>query len=169
MQENFLLAQAKKGNAQAMEKLISAYYDSIFAYCCRRLSDRQTAQDITQETFCHMLASLDSYRHCGKMQNFLYRIAGNLCRDYLKKKKPVYMEELPEPAERDSFTGQAENSLLVRQALDGLTEELREAVLLRFYQDLRFEDIAQIQGSSVSTAKYRVKKALALLKAQMEA
>lgn len=164
MLEEFLLKSAQSGNKEALEQLIQKYYDPIYTYCFHHTNDRQTAEDICQDTFCSMLEHMGEYRHYHKFLNYLYVIAGNKCKDFYKKKKPVCLSELPEEMQEN----QLENSVAIKQLVQGLPSELREVIILRFYQELKYQDIARILQISNSLVKYRVKKALSCLQEELE-
>lgn len=173
MIDELLIKQLLSGDRTAMEKLIRRYYDKIYRYCYVHVKDVQTAQDLTQETFYSIIAHIGEYVHYDKFQNYLYVVAGNKCKDYYRKKKPLYMEELPEHgASLPGGHGEGETELVdrlyLRQLVEELPEELAEAVILRFYQDLKYQDVAKVLGISLSLAKYRVKKAVSLLKNELE-
>lgn len=160
MTDEALLHRAQSGDKDALEELVRRYYDKIYAYCFHHTGDRQTAEDLCQETFCSMLEHLEEYRHYGRFANYLYVIAGNKCKDFYKKKKPLYCEIVPE----EENVSAADEEISMRELVHKLPRELEEVVILRFYQDLRYRDIARILRISSSLVKYRVKKAVALLK-----
>ncbi|MCH5344624.1 MAG: RNA polymerase sigma factor [Acetatifactor sp.] len=169
MLDEYLLRRAQEGDKSALERLIRRYYDQIYAYCFHRVSDRQTAEDLCQETFCSMLEHLEEYRHYDKFRNYLYVIAGNKCKDFYKKKKTVPIGEMEEfEGQRVSQKPGPEEEISLRELVHLLPEELEEAVVLRFFQELKYQDIASILGISSSLAKYRVNKALSLLRKELE-
>ncbi|MBD5505282.1 MAG: RNA polymerase sigma factor [Lachnospiraceae bacterium] len=142
-----------------LEKIIRKYYDEIFRYCYHHVASRAMAEDLCQDTFVSFIEHYEEYRDIGKTRNYLYTIAKNKCRDCYKKKTPLYMEELPEPEAAERI----EETIVIRQMVMSLPEEFREAVTLRYFQNLRYKDIAVILKISPSLAKYRVKKGLELL------
>lgn len=144
-----------------VEKAIRKHYDEIFRYCYHHVGSRAVAEDLCQDTF---LSFIEHYgqRHVGdKVKNLLYTIAKNKCRDYYKKQEPLIMSEIPEQETGERI----EEAAIVRQMVMGLPEEYREAVMLRYFQSLRYTDIAAILEVSPSLIKYRVKKGLELLSA----
>lgn len=165
IRDEHLIRCAQNGNKEALDKLIRHYYDSIYSYCIHHVQDRHVAEDLCQETFISMLKHIEEYRHYDKFQNYLYVIAGNKCRDFYKKKKPLYLEDVQEQREE---TGTNEEEILIKELVHTLPGELKEVIILRFYQDLKFRDIADILQITVSLAKYRVKKAVELLREEME-
>lgn len=144
-----------------LEKIIRKYYDEIFRYCYHHVESRIVAEDLCQDTFVSFIEHYESYRPMGKTKNYLYTIAGNKCRDYYKKKKTLTMEHVPEQE-----TGQRiEETVIMREMVMSLPEEFREAVILRYFQNMHYKDIAAVLAISLSLAKYRVKKGLELLAA----
>ena len=95
-----LLSQMKRGEEEAIECFVRKYYPSILQYCHYHLQEIHDAEDLTQETFARFFASLDRYKHYGKAANYLYVIAGNLCRDHYRRQSELPLADLPEPADR---------------------------------------------------------------------
>ena len=97
MDADFLLIQKiKKGNEQAMDQFVSKHYPKIYQYCLLRVRDHGYAEDLTQETFLKFFQAFERYKHYGKALNYLYVIAGNLCKDYFRKEDRIEISELPE-------------------------------------------------------------------------
>lgn len=165
LMDEYLIRSAQNGNKEALDKLIRRYYDSIYRYCLHHVGDKHVAEDLCQETFVSMIKQIDNYRHFDKFQNFLYVIAGNKCKDFYKKKKPLYLEDVPEQVQE---TNGKEEQILIQELVHVLPKELQEVVILRFYQELKYRDIADILQITVSGAKYRVKRAVEMLRIEME-
>ena len=111
--------------------------------------------------------NIEIYENKGKFQNYLYVIAGNACKDYFKKKKIYSLEEVPEFGNENTIL-ETENKILVQQALESLTMEEREIIILRYYQDLKYKDISQITGASISRLEYYLNKSIKKLREYME-
>ena len=77
-----LLHRMRHGDDQAIEDFVRKYYPLILRYCHLHIQDTGYAEDLTQETFARFFRNLSQYQHYGKAANYLYVIAGNLCRDY---------------------------------------------------------------------------------------
>ena len=75
------------------DRLIRENYADIYAYCFRHLGHRETAEDLTQETFLRFLRNVERYREYGKIKNYLYVIAGNVIRDHYRKPKELPVEK----------------------------------------------------------------------------
>lgn len=164
---DFLIVQKmRRGDEKAFEDFVTKYYPGILKYCRIHVKDYGYAEDVAQETFMRFFQTLDRYRHYGKLANYLYVIAGNLCLDYHRKRKEIPLETLPEspaPAVPDQ-----EEKIVVGEAFACLPEELKETAVLFFRQGRRQKDIARILGISLSLVKYRVRRSKELLTAYFE-
>lgn len=163
MDSDFLLIRRmKQGEENAFDAFVHKYYKEVLVYCCYHCFDKEYAEDITQETFIRFFAKLSMYHYKGKTKNYLYTIAGNLCKDYLKKVKEIPVEEMELRGKIESGEYQTEdmlNKLIVEWALEGLPEELREVVTLYYFQGLKLTEIADILQISLPLVKYRLKRA----------
>lgn len=167
MDTDFLLIQKMRlGEDRAVETFVEKYYGAILKYCCLHIGSREDAEDITQETFERFFRSFPEYHHFGKAVNYLYVIAGNICRDYYRKKKEVAVAFLPEKAE-NSLEG-LEELLDVRGILDKLPGELKEPAILYFFQERKQKEISKILGISLSLVKYRIKRVRELLEKELK-
>ena len=156
-----LLHRMRQGDETAIEEFVRKYYPPMLRYCRLHLWDAGEAEDVTQEVFARFFRTLPQYQHYGKAANYLYVIAGNLCRDSYKKIRPLPLEEVPE--ESWEQTPELDRRMDVRRALDSLPPELREAAVLNYYQELPQLSIAKILGISLPLVKYRIRRAKELL------
>lgn len=172
IQTELLLRKARSGDTGALDTLVTAYYPQILNYCRWHTADEQQAQDAAQETFLKAVRWLDS---CGGFQGafrpFLYKIAKNICIDLNRtmERTEVSLESLPgEPAYQESGFAAAEEKANLRALTAQLEPEQRELVLLRFAQQLKLREIAQITGLPLRTVQSRLRAALKTLKMQLE-
>ena len=150
---------------------IEQQYDKLLRYCYMKLRDRTLAEDITQETFIRFFESKD-YHSIGKEMAYLYTIARNLCIDSFRKQKDELIEDLPAkiqemPESRDKVESIVDR-VSIEQALDSLTADEREAVVLRFSGELSVEDIAKSMDISRFAVRRRILSALEKLRKEME-
>ena len=166
-----LVRKMRQGNEEAFDVFVRKYYGEILSYCRFRCFDAESAEDLTQETFLRFFANLSEYRHMGKAKNFLYTVAGNLCRDFYKKKKDVPMDgeglEAQAPLGEDSLEPVLDRAV-IRAALLKLPEEFREMIVLHYFQGMKIAEAAEVIGVRVSLAKYRLREAKAQLKRLLE-
>lgn len=165
MKDEKLIRRIKSGDLGTLDALIRKYYNDIYTYCCRRLGNRQNAQDVTQEVFLRFCRNFYGYTQQGKCKNYLYIIAHNLCINEGKRKRPLFLEDTGrgEPPGEDAPEVRLETSDAVQNALNQLPEEQKEVVLLRFYQGLKLREIARITDSKLSVTKYRLSRGLSTL------
>ena len=150
---------------------IEQQYDKLLRYCYMKLRDRTLAEDVTQETFIRFFESKD-YHSIGKEMAYLYTIARNLCIDSFRKQKDELIEDLPAkiqemPESRDKVESIVDR-VSIEQALDRLTADEREAVVLRFSGELSVEDIAKSMDISRFAVHRRISSALEKLRKEME-
>ena len=156
-----LIKKMRQGDDTAVDLFVQKYYSDILRYCSYHCPDRGYAEDLTQDTFVRFFENFGEYSHVGKAKNYLYVIAGNLCRNYYRG-----LREIPDSQSIESETGRgSENGteiveqIAIQQALDALPDELREVIILYYYQDLKQKEIAEILGIGVPLVKYRLKRA----------
>lgn len=183
MQQDFLLVwKMKNGDEKAMDVFVRQYYAQILQYCSYHCADREWAQDLTQETFERFFRKLADYRHHGKSLNYLYTIARNLCIDWGRKNRELVMESIAEVEEEQKellqkkwidqygqYNGTNESDrlderLVMEAALAKLPAELREVVILHYFQELSMRETADILQIGLPLVKYRIKKAKELLR-----
>lgn len=163
MDIDFLLLQRmKRGDENAFDVFVRKYYKEILNYYNYHCPDTSTAEDLTQETFLRFFEKLSDYRYMGKTKNYLYTIAGNLCRDSYKKIRESLLEEQSleiqdclHPPETDELL----NRLTIKAALDRLPAELREVIILYYFQELKLTEISSTLQIGLPLVKYRVKQA----------
>lgn len=167
MNTDFVLIQKmKQGDESAYDIFIRKYYEEILRYCSLHCADTKYAEDLTQETFLHFFARLSDYHFKGKTKNYLYTIAGNLCKDFYKKKKDVpterqVLEENSGPS-LDTLDGVLEK-IVLEKAMEALPEKLREVIILYYFQELKLSEIAEVLQIGLSLVKYRLRQAKKML------
>lgn len=162
-----MLQVARKDEA-AFEVLVRRWERSILAFLARMLGSIDEAEDLAAETFWRVWANAPSYRPSGKFKSWLFRIAGNLARSRLRRKKIlvwVGLETLPvEPTSPrlrpDELLEEDERRSAVGNALARLPERQRQAVLLRQYEQMSYREIASAMGTSVTAVETLLHRAM---------
>lgn len=146
--------------------MVEKYYDVIYVFCYRRFfGNRALAEDLTQDVFLKLIENIEGYQLTGKFFNYLFTIAVNTCNNYSSKKK-LSTTELneavfaPEEDETVHKMMERETSDQIQKALNMLPDIQKEALLLKFFYNLKVKDIAQITKTSVPTAQSRVQQGL---------
>ena len=159
-----LIARARRGQVDAYNVLVSRWERRIFNYLYRLVGEREDALDLSQDVFLKAYQNLRKLEDPGKFASWLFRIAHNEAYSLLRKNRSD--AELP-PERGGDASGRlfpVELSLAVQSALGRLSEDQREAVLLKVYQGFKFDEMAEILNCPVSTVKSRLYTALDLLK-----
>ena len=166
MDDFLLILKMKQGNEDAFDKFVRKYYSQILQYCRYHCFDMEYAEDLTQETFLKFIGNLKSYHHMGKTKNYLYTIAGNLCKNNVKKKKDVLAEQevLEQKIGFSNAIERTETKIYIEQALEELSPELREIIILFYFQECKLTEIADILQISLPLVKYRLRRAKEQLK-----
>jgi RNA polymerase sigma factor (sigma-70 family) len=169
-QELMRIVQA--GDVSPASEIYDRYSGRIYNFTLRFLKNSEAAEDATQEVFVKMMKHANQFHGDAKLSTWLFSIAANWCRDYLRKSdnKPKESDDvlvnLPTPVELgpDRSLERREDEQRVQRALSTLTPEQREAILLSRYQGLSYAEIAQIAGCSEGAVKTRVFRAMETLK-----
>jgi len=169
-QELMLIVQG--GDYSPASEIYDRYSARIYNFAFRFLKNAEAAEDATQEVFVKMMKYANQFQGDAKLSTWLFSITANWCRDYLRKadNKPKEAEDvlvtLPSPNELGPERNLEikEDERRVQRALQALTPEQREAILLSRYQGLSYAEIAQIAGCSEGAVKTRVFRAMETLK-----
>ncbi len=160
--------------SQKFEKIYSEESDSIFRFCLVRVSNREQALDITQETFLRFWKNLGESKEILNCRAFLFKIANNLIIDWYRKKKSFSLDQMigegenpkydvPDEKAQDSILDGAEGRYLLGQ-IDKLDETHKDPVYLRFVEGLSPGEIGEILNISPNAASVRVNRGLTELR-----
>ncbi len=170
MNDDELVEQIKLGNDSAAEELIQRYYASILRYCKWHCSSLEEAEDLTQECFLKLFRNLPQYgvRERGSPRKnfkaYLYTIAKHLCIDENRKMKVYSLEDEEGIVSGRNEILQIEHREDIRRLLRILSSEQREAIILRYGEQLSYQEIASVMGCNMRTAQSRVRKALKVMR-----
>jgi RNA polymerase sigma-70 factor (ECF subfamily) len=170
------LRQAAAGDESAWRRIIDAYAHRVFGLIRATCSDVDLAEEITQSTFCTIVAKIDSYTELGRFEAWLFRIAMNRLRDEMRRRKrqarPVEDDVLGGLAGADKSAPRPGENLTaevlsLRRAMQQLSEADRRIIHLRHYGELSFKQIADVLGQPLGTVLARQHRALKKLRALM--
>lgn len=172
-----LIEMARDGNQTAAEQLFRRYQYRVFSYLLRMIGNRELAEDAAQETFIRGFRSFERYREKGLFKSWMFTIAHREGLRVLKKEKRELLssddeeKRIPELADPSPLAADIlmhqENARRVEQALEHLTGEEKQVVLLRLYEGLPFKDIARIMRCPLNTALGRMHNAVKKLKQEL--
>ena len=173
-QEAQIVNKVLRGDVNAFETLVVEYEKNVYAIAQRMTGNPEDAADMTQETFIKAYNSLSAFRGDSKFSVWLYRIATNVCLDFLRsrsRKPTVSLSVEDDEGEETQFDiadeSQSPEALLerrltrdaVRRGLEQLSPEYRQILLLREIQGLSYEEIADTLDLEVGTVKSRIFRA----------
>jgi RNA polymerase sigma-70 factor, ECF subfamily len=168
-----LIARARRGDVEAYNHLVSRWQKRVYNYLLRIVGNREDALDLSQDVFLKAYQNLRKLEEPARFAAWLFRIAHNEAYSMFRKRKPESEEEaVPDGVDGGITVGGTsvfpiELTLAVASALDRLSADHREAVVLKIYQGFKFEEMAQILDCPVSTVKSRLYTALDLLKNEL--
>jgi RNA polymerase sigma factor (sigma-70 family) len=149
------IARARAGDADAWGELYREYAPAIFRFCRRALPTREDAEDATMEIFMKLRAKLKQYDQERSFSAWLYKVAANHCWDVLRRRKIRQDKETgdiettplehPDPSQLEKLIEQR-TSQEVRRALDKLGARARMALVMRYYSDMSYDEIADALG-----------------------
>lgn len=156
-----LLEKAKKNNSEAFGELVKRNQDFIFRTALSYLKNREVARDIVQDVFIKAYRGLPYFRDDAQFTTWLYRICKNQCLNIIRHHKLETGERIKKEEGAESSTPLR---VSLRKLIDKLSEEYQEIIMLRYFQDLKYDEIARHLGIPVSTVKIRLYRAKRELK-----
>jgi RNA polymerase sigma-70 factor (ECF subfamily) len=163
-----LVAQIRLGNEKAAEDLIKRYYAAILRYCKWHCSSLEKAEDLTQETFLKLFRNLEQYEGKKKFKAYLYTIANRLCIDESRKAQVYFLDDDEEIVKECTEMFQIEDRDEIQYLLRKLSPEQKEAVILRYGEQLSYMEIAKVMGCNLRTAQSRVRNALKIMRKEQK-
>jgi RNA polymerase sigma-70 factor (ECF subfamily) len=165
--DRILLRAAQDGDLDAFEALVRHHQAAVYRIALRMLGSEADAQDATQETFVRAWRGLKRFRRESTVSTWLYRIVTRRCLDMLAARRPTEDLQIELAARIDpaDTAEQRERLRAVTRAIAGLPDEQRAALVLREFEGLSYDQVADVLNTSVSAVKGRIHRArLAVLK-----
>jgi RNA polymerase sigma-70 factor (ECF subfamily) len=176
-----LVRRAQRGDRAAMGALVQSQQSYVYSIALSVMKDPAEAADMTQEAFIRLMRSLHTYRGETKFTTWLYRLATNVCLDGLRRRRgqgaggrsfvSLDLEgDQDEPAPRDRLVDEdpwgrpeegsalRESAAEVRRAVAELSSGQRLALTLHYFEDMRYEDIAQVMDVPLNTVKSHIRR-----------
>jgi RNA polymerase sigma-70 factor (ECF subfamily) len=170
----------RRGDPDAFDALLARYQNRLYRYLVRLTANPAVAEDLFQETWLKVITRIHRYDERRPIEPWLFAVARNLAIDHLRKASPESLDEpsesgetriarlgADEPGSLERLLEQERRGLLERK-LEALPALYREALSLRFEEEMTFEEIAEVLSAPVSTVKSRVQRALSTLRKRMK-
>jgi RNA polymerase sigma-70 factor, ECF subfamily len=175
-----LVAKSIGGDSESFNELVLRWERPIYALAYRTIGREEDARDVCQETFLRAFRALPGFRGQAKFSSWLYRIALNLCRDWIRRERRAPIVQPPEdvdvmelaaasePSESiEDLVARKDLSRAVERAMALLPDEQRTAIVLKEYHGLTFQEIAELLGCPLSTVKTRLYQGLTVLRREL--
>lgn len=174
-EEDRLMARARRGDKRAMKQIYQAYFSPVYNFIRLRVDDSQQADDLASDVFVRLMTAFrDGKAPRKSLRGWLFQVARNLLYDSYGRASAYTEEALEEwvPASREETDPeirlmQALDSQRVRQAIQRLTADQQEILVLRFAQALSLEETADITGKNINTVKSIQFRAVNALRQQL--
>lgn len=180
-QDSELIAQYRNGSEPAFDLLVDRYQKKIYTTIFLIVKDQEIAEDLLQDVFVKVVNTInsDKYNEEGKFQPWVMRIAHNLAIDYFRKAKrypTILMEDGSNIFNSLKFSEETiedrkvkdEGIDLVKRLIEELPETQKEVLIMRYYVEMSFQEIADQTGVSINTALGRMRYALIHLRKKMK-
>lgn len=167
-QEQTWVMQARRGDARAFSRLVEAYQRPVFNLTYRMLGNIEEAEDAAQETFLRAYSRLAQYDPAMKFSTWLFSIANHHCIDRLRRRKvisvsiddnPVLQNLESDDLRPERSALQEETRIEVQTLLEQLAPEYRLPLVLRYWEEMSYEEIAETMNVTVATVKSRLFRA----------
>ncbi|MBI2268355.1 MAG: RNA polymerase sigma factor [Candidatus Blackburnbacteria bacterium] len=160
-----LVIRAKRGDKNAFGKLYNLYFKKIYRYVYYSIYGHELSEDITQNTFLKAWKSLPSFTvEKGTFQAYIFMIARNLVTDYQRKRKEISLEVIEDTtfSEEDlaEQISREQNKDMVQNVLSGLNGFEKQIVILRFFEELSFSEIARVIGKKEGALRVQIHRIL---------
>ena len=174
LDEQQLVAACLEGREGAFDSIVERHRRSVYQVCYRFVGNHEDASDLSQDVFLRAYRGLRNFRGGSSLATWLYRIGVNVCLNRMATKKPI-TEDIDARQHVDTAREsqvervlREERGVRVRAAITQLPPKQRATLILRMYQELSHEEIAQVLGSSVGAVKANFFHALGNLKKILE-
>lgn len=179
MEDKWLIREIQNGRKEYLQEIAVKYYDDIYRFCCYQTGNTEESYDLAQETFLRFIKYVESYRY-RNLKGYLLTIAMNVCRDYYARcsvtaeyeeggkaqEMEGHRQPLTEAGPEDAAV-QDEDARRLLLKLGELPHMQREAIVLHYYYDMKFKEIARLTGVSTATVKSRVKQGMEKLRKKL--
>ena len=163
------LARLRRGDPAALSAAVNRYQHRLYRYLFRLVREPAAAEDLFQQTWLNAVRQIRRYDSTRSFDTWLFAIAHNAAMDLLRRRPGESLDEHEFPAAADSLgmAMAAERAEILEGEMAALSAVYREVLVLRFEEDMKLEEIAEVTGAPLSTVKSRVQRALESLRQRM--
>jgi len=169
--QKVLLQQIAAGDTDAFATLVAPFRERLFRKACSILGSAYDAEDALQDSLLTGFRAIDRFRGEASIYTWLYRIVVNRCTDIIRKRTNEHVDyidpfefDVEDTVDIEKNHELSDNSTYLMSQIQELDDRFRELIIMRYFDDLSYEEIAQIKDLKVGTVKSRLFKARELLK-----
>ena len=162
-----LLSLGERKKEKELKKYIVDNKESLYRFAYSYVKNQDDALDIVHDSICKSLTKIDTLKDIGNIKPWIYKIISNCAIDYIRKNSKYIPLDTEYSAETVGKYDDYED-IDLKRALDLLTYDQRVIITLRFFEDMKIKDIAEITGENINTIKTRLYKALEVLRINIE-
>jgi len=162
--DNALMFKVKEGKLEKMGLLFERYHRQVFGFYYRMCGDAELSEDLVQNLFLRMLKYRHTFSGEGQFRAWMYQMARNLLMDHYRKQKNILKDDFKEVErlweDEETERSKEENVLTLEKAMQYLSDEKRELLVLSRYQGLRYREIAEMKDTTEANIKVKVFRAI---------
>lgn len=172
-----LIEACRRGEVEALRALYDAHKDKVYSICLYYFhGDPAAAADATQQAFLKLISNIGQFRGTADFSTWLYRLVANTCLDGARRAK-AHVARVANEIEPDTLSGagsqeddliRAQRARLVQEALSTLPPKFRLPLLLRYFEDLSYEEMAEALRCSIGTIASRLSRGHKMLASKLE-
>jgi len=159
-----LVARTIKGDSEAFNEIVNRYQNFIYNIARGYLRNNESARDAAQDTFMKAYQGIKYFDQNARLDSWLFKICKNHCLNLLKR---IKLEKNTEPEKPGTINPPMELQIRVKKYINRLDSDYRDILILRYYEDLKYDRIAEITGLSFDVVRIRLYRAKKMLKELM--
>ncbi|MFH1231382.1 MAG: RNA polymerase sigma factor [Planctomycetota bacterium] len=152
-----LMKRAARGDPNAFRTLVIRHQASVLNVIYRFIGDRAEAEDLAQEVFIRIWQSRKQYEPLAKFTTYLYRIATNVCLNYVRRKRIISLDDVAETGSDELSPAtqllKKETDVIIKNAIDSLPPNQKMAVILHRFKGRSYKEISEVMGLSLSAVE----------------
>jgi len=172
LSDNEIMLRVKNGDLRKMDLLFKRHRDALFAFLFRMTGQREASEDMTQNVFYRMIRSRHTFTGSGEFKTWMFHLARNVLKDHYRINSRYgrladisdYDERIASDSQSQGPVEKKEQLELLQTAIQSLSTEDREIIILSRFHELKYHQVAQIMDMSVAAVKTRMHRSVAQLK-----
>jgi RNA polymerase sigma-70 factor, ECF subfamily len=163
--ESDIIEACRQGDRAAFHMLFEAYKDKVYSIALHYSGDESAAKDVSQQVFLKLFTTISQFRHDSEFTTWLYRVVANVCLDEQRKRRrfvpfghDIEVKYMVREGAQEANSIRRQVSASVQSAIANLSPKLRMPILLKYVENLSYEEIAEVLGCSKGTVASRLNR-----------